>query len=313
MKPTQHTVNTPYLVGPVHCYTAVCDGELVLFDTGPPTGDGRRYLRDHIDLPNLRHVVVTHCHIDHYGLLSWLEQETDAAIYLPYRDTLKIVYHDERMGQLNAVLRGVGFDTAFLDDLGQVLASGVLFPPYPQQYLVAEESIPARLGIEAVPCPGHSQSDLVFVLGDYAVTGDTLLRGIFQSPLLDIDLETGKRFNNYEAYCASIVRLAGLQGKTILPGHRQTIDGVKDVLLFYVTKMLLRVEQLLPYRNETNISAIIRRLFGDTMKDPFHIYLKASEILFMKDFLQDPARLESSLRQIELYAAVEEQFRRVTS
>ena len=82
----QHTIDTPYMVGPVHCYTVKIKGELVLFDTGPPTDKARRYLREHVDLRSLQHVIITHCHIDHYGLASWLEKETEATVYLPYRD-----------------------------------------------------------------------------------------------------------------------------------------------------------------------------------------------------------------------------------
>jgi len=69
----QHTINTPYMVGPVHCYTAWFGDELVLFDTGPPVVEAQRFLAERIDLGRLRHVVVTHCHIDHYGLAWWLE------------------------------------------------------------------------------------------------------------------------------------------------------------------------------------------------------------------------------------------------
>lgn len=313
MKPIQHTIPTPYMVGPVHCYTALCGDEAVLFDTGPPTGIARRFFNEHVDLAGLKHIFITHCHIDHYGLLSWLEQESDATLYLPYRDVLKILHHDRRMKRMYSILREIGFDQAFLDDLEKILASGAIVPPLPQKYLVAEQAMPARLGIEVLACPGHSQSDLVYVLGEYAITGDTLLRGIFQSPLLDVDLDTDQRFNNYQAYCQSVVRLAALTGKTVLPGHRQSINGIKDVLLFYISKMLQRVEQLLPCREETDIAMIIRRLFGESMRDAFHIYLKTSEILFMQDFLAEPAILATALRDIGLYPAVAEQFNRVTA
>lgn len=37
---------------------------------------------------------------------------------------------------------------------------------------------------------------LVYVGDEWAVTGDTLLKGIFQTPLLDVDLIHGGRFNN---------------------------------------------------------------------------------------------------------------------
>ncbi len=309
---TQHTINTPYMVGPVHCYTAERAGELVLFDTGPPTREGRQYLREHIDLGRLQHVLVTHCHIDHYGLASWLEEETDAAIYLPYRDTLKVMHHDERMDRMYGLLADRGFQKDFIDELKESLQKHVLFPSFPEKYLIAEQAIPEHLGIEFLSCPGHSQSDLVYVVDDWAITGDTLLRGIFQSPLLDVDLETGRRFNNYEAYCASLLHLANLRGKKVLPGHRHTVDSVDVIILFYIAKMLQRVEQLRPFRAEEHIAEIIQRLFGNTMKEAFHIYLKASEIIFMQDFLKDPQRLRDSLEDIGLFEDVAEQFYRVT-
>ena len=71
---TQHTISTPYMVGPVHCYTGTLAGELVLFDTGPPTEEGRRSLQEQIDLAKLKHILITHCHIDHYGQADWLEK-----------------------------------------------------------------------------------------------------------------------------------------------------------------------------------------------------------------------------------------------
>lgn len=305
---TQHTINTPYMVGPVHCYTAELGGDLVLFDTGPPTEEGRRYLRENVDLERLRHVIVTHCHIDHYGLSFWLSEQSDAAFYYPYRDCLKVVHKDRRMQGMSTLLAERGFDQAYLDDLRELLQRNVLFPPFPKDYLVAEEAIPAHLGISVMNCPGHSQSDLVYVGDDWAVTGDILLRGIFQSPLLDVDLETGGRFKNYEAYCATLLNIADLRDKKILPGHRHMVESVDATILFYVTKMLQRVEQMRPASKGDDIAEIIRRVFGPTMNDSFHIYLKASEIIFMKDFLDQPELLRNALEDIGLFEDVAEYF-----
>ncbi len=309
----QHTIETPYMVGPVHCYTAELGGELTLFDTGPPTDEGRNFLRQHVDLARLKHILITHCHIDHYGLAYWLEQESDAEIYLPYRDWLKINSHDERMTEMFTLLVNLGFDEVSLGELRNIFDSGVLFPPFPKHFKIAEEALPARLGVEIINCPGHSQSDVVYVFDEWAVTGDTLLRGIFQSPLLDVDLETGRRFNNYEAYCASIVKLSAIGNKIILPGHRENIESVEDSLLFYIEKMLIRAEQLLPMRGEENVVTIITKLFGNAMRNVFHVYLKASEIVFMQDFLANPELLGNALIEIGLFERVEEQFIRTTT
>ena len=309
---TQHTIDTPYPVGPVHCYTLEQGEGLILFDTGPPTPEAKEYLRQHVDMRRLRHVLITHCHIDHYGLAHWLEQESDAIIYLPHRDGLKIARHERRMELMSALLREVGFSQDYLDGIERIFATGVLFPPSPKKFRIAETDLPVELGITTLPCPGHSQSDVVYTFDTYAVTGDTLLRGIFQSPLLDVDLLTGERFNNYHAYCESIVKLAGLEGKTVLPGHRQNIDSVSSSLQFYIGKMLTRVEQMLPVKNENNVARLIDKLFNNSMNDVFHMYLKASEILFMKDFLAEPEKLEEALAGIGLYANVAPLFRRVT-
>lgn len=304
IKLTQHTINTPYMIGPVHCYSGMLADELVLFDTGPPTPDARRYLQEHIDLDNLKHIIITHCHIDHYGQAHWLQQNSDAALYLPYRDGLKLLENDRRIEEMYFLLSDLGFDEAYLKGLRDIFDSGVLFPPFPRQFLVAENDIPGRLGIQVVSCPGHSQSDLVYVGEDWAVTGDTLLRGVFQSPLLDVDLEFGGRFKNYEAYCSSIVKLAGLKDKTVLPSHRYTVKNINSTLLFYISKLLIRAEQLYPHRNEQNLMLLMDTLLGGRMQDIFHIFLKASEIVFMKDFLDQPELLRRSLEEIDLFSDV---------
>lgn len=304
VQPLQHTVNTPYMVGPVHCYTAELGGELVLFDTGPATQEAEQFLRSSVDLDRLKHVVITHCHIDHYGQSAWLGQNSNATIYLPEKDCLKIKNHDRRIEEMSNLLLDLGFGDEYLDQLQKIFESDALFPPFPEEYLPAETDLPAHLEIESIGCPGHSQSDLVYVGKDWVITGDTLLRGIFQSPLLDVDLTTGRRFENYKAYTKTLRTLASFRLKTVLPGHRQTIKSIDATLLFYISKMLFRARQLHPYRDEENLFLIIEKLLGGRMKDVFHIFMKASEIIFMKDFLAKPELLRNSLEAIGLFKEV---------
>ncbi len=304
----QHTIDTPYMVGPVHSYTIEVNGELILFDPGPPTERAKRYMRESIDLKRLRYVFVTHCHIDHYGLTRWLEEESGAQIFLPHRDDLKIVSHNERLQGMYSIMQGMGFDDVYLEELNYALSSVRVFPPFPMNYKVVEEDMPDHLGIEYLSCPGHSQSDLVYIFRKWAVTGDVLLRGVFQSPLLDVDLETGERFKNYRAYCATLIKLSSLREKIICPAHRKSVESVDATLLFYIERMLDRAVQLTSFVEEKNISAIISRFFGRELKEPFLIYLKASEILFLQDFLKQPETLKKSLETIGLFDAVAERY-----
>ncbi len=309
----QHTITTPYLVGDVHCYSGRIAGELVLFDTGPTTEQAWQLLQAEVDLGDLKHVFVTHCHIDHWGNAARLAEETGATIYLPQRDADKLVNHQRRLQGMMQVLLDCGFDHSWLDELRAEIDNDSVFPPFPEKYEVVEKSeVPQQLGVEVLPCPGHSQSDLVYRIGGQAITGDVLLQGIFQSPLLDIDLQTFEgRFHNYHAYCASLTNLTRLRDCQVLPGHRYAIESVDETILFYLRKMLDRAVRLKPYAQEKDLAALIERLFADRPMPIFHTYLKASEILFMQDLLLEPLLLKQALEEVGLFTALADDFKRL--
>jgi hydroxyacylglutathione hydrolase len=301
----QHTVQTPYMVGDVHFYSTELDGGLALFDTGPPTPEGEASLLANVDLKRLKYLFITHCHVDHYGLANFILQNSDAEVFIPRKDSIKFTRHAERMGRMGELLGIYGFGGDFTVQLRESFERNKLFPAIPEQFSIVEESaVLSGLGISYLACPGHSQSDLVYLVGDAAVTGDILLRNIFQAPLLDIDLDDfSQRFKNYEAYCSSLLNLMQLRGRRIMPGHRQYVQSVDEAILFYVTTLLERVAQLSPFRGLA-MNDIIEQLFKGRLTEPFFIYLKVSEIVFMLDFLENPALLKTSLEQLGLFDAV---------
>ena len=309
----QHTVHTPYLVGDVHFYTTELDGALALFDTGPPTPEGGDALRSSVDLGRLKYLFITHCHVDHCGLASYVLENSSACVYLPRLDALKFASHADRMACIEGLLSRYGFGAEFVRQLRDSFARHNVFPAKPGRYRIVEESAELKgLGIDWLACPGHSQSDLVYLVDGCAVSGDLLLRDIFQAPLLDINLETfADRFRNFDAYCASLGKLAKLRGLRIMPGHRENVGGVDAAILFYVTTLLERSAKLLPYR-ALAVNEIVERLFQGRLTEPFHVYLKISEIVFMLDFLDNPAQLRRSLEGIGLFAEVAELYQTVS-
>ncbi len=313
MQPTQHTLPTPYPVGPVHCYTIEINDQLILVDTGPPTDECKEYLQKHIDLQRLQHVIVTHCHIDHYGLAAWLEREHGCTIYLPYRDSLKINSHGERLDGMVSILRDTGFSQEFLTAFRAEMDSDSVFPTFPENFKISEQALTTEFGIDVMPCPGHSQSDLVYIGEDWAITGDTMLREIFQSPLLDIDLLTGDRFSNYKAYCDTIIKLASLRGKQILPGHRDFIVGVDYNICYYTGKLLERAKRSRKYSSDLTAPEVVEKLFGGSIQEPFLKYLKTSEVVFIRDFLTNPEPLKKSLEQIGLYQQLAKAYEQATN
>ncbi|HJV65404.1 MAG TPA: MBL fold metallo-hydrolase [Geomonas sp.] len=301
----QHTVMTPYVVGEVHYYSTEIDGELVLFDTGPPTPEAIAELERSVDLKRLKYLFVTHCHVDHDGLAAYVEQHSDARIFFPRKDVLKLGRSDEWAEGFRSLLAAAGFPV----ELSRRLLGSYHKPHrYPQHYEVAEECDAAeRLGITVIDCSGHSQSDLVYLLKGFAVTGDILLRDIFQSSELTPRAEDpSTRFNNYRAYCESIPKMAGMRGLNVLPAHRYSIEGVDQTILFYIRKLLERARLVKRFAEVEKVSEVVERIFGNSLVDPVITYIKASEIYFMRDFLADPEPLRSALEQVGLFNEVSE-------
>ena len=304
----KHTIPTPYMVGDVHVYSTEIHGELVLFDTGPNTPEAKDYLRRNLDLTRLKYVFVTHCHADHYGLARYLAEQTAATIYLPQMDVKKFEHQATRFQGLQQLLGDCGFNHNFITGFQAIVDQNQIIPALPDRYETIEQcSVLDDLGLSVMSCPGHSQSDLIFYNQSWAVTGDVLLRGIFQAPLLDLDLQTlSGRFSDYRAYCQSLREFERLRGLEILPSHRDYVDSLDDSILFYTGKLVERALRIQTLPAHWSVAEVLENLPGKTT-DPFVAYLKASEILFMRDFLAQPELLLDSLNQLGLGEGVEQQ------
>jgi 2,4-dienoyl-CoA reductase (NADPH2) len=296
---------TPYMVGEVHYYSTEIDGELVLFDTGPPTPEAIAELQRSVDLKRLKYLFVTHCHIDHDGLAAYIEEKSDARIFFPAKDITRLRRGEEWVEGFRSLLVAAGFPA----ELGRALLDAFHTPHrYPQRFEAPEGSEAAeRLGISILDCSGHSQSDLVYLVKGHAVTGDILLRDIFQSSELTPRADDPfSRFSNYHAYCESIPKIAGLRALTVLPAHRYSIDGVDETMLFYVRKLLERARLVKRYAGVEKVSEVVASIFGNAPVAPVITYIKASEIYFLRDFLADPQPLKAALEGVDLFDEVRE-------
>ncbi len=309
MEIVQHTVSTPYKVGDVHIYSTTFQDEVILFDVGPDTVEAQEWLRNSIDLSRLSNVFITHCHVDHFGGLCFIEQETDATIHLPGCDVMKYLRWQMREEKMHMLFQELGFSGKILDELHTLFRHRGAYPRLPECFSIVEESMP-ELGISFVNCPGHTQADIVYYTDDWAVTGDTIFSDLFQTPSFDVDMVTGERYKNYHGYCQSLVNLYALREKTFCPAHKGEVRDVDAALLFYVSKILRRAKRIRAYDLSMSVADIISDVFGNTSIDPFHVYLKISEILFLRDFIEEPERLRSSLKKTGLYAEISDKFER---
>ncbi len=309
----QHTIHTPYLIGEVHCYSTEINGELVLFDSGPPTAEAFATLQSQLDISRLKYLFITHCHIDHFGLATMIAEHSDARIFIPRAEASMLRRSAERLDRLVSLLTGLGCAESMARFIREKMERDERSTVMHDRFEILEESdTPEKLGIDWIACPGHSQSDLIYIHGGDAVTGDTLLRNIFQVPILDVDAENFDcRFRNYDAYCENIRSLRRLRGIRIHPGHRWHVDGVDATILFYANKLLERAGQLREVAPDASIPDILRGLFGDIFRNPFFVHMKLSEVVFALDFLDNPGRLRASLEFLGLFEQVRDLYQTV--
>jgi len=299
-----HTIPTPYLVGPIHIYEVTIGDETILFDTGPPTSEGLQYLLEHIDIEKLSAVLVTHFHPDHYGLLSEIEKRSDATLIVPKKDLTLLENSDQRSQFICAYMDEIGFPDKIIRELQSVIPSFHTSVPKAKKYQLLERSgkILDKYGIMTISCPGHSQTDNVYIFGGNAVTGDILLKNIFQAPILDLDVDIAhSRFQNYYHYCRSIYKLKQLETFKILPSHNEKIESVSQQISFYANKIIERSSRLLSmFENGDNVFQVLNKLFPEMSNNAFKLYIKASEVIFLKDYLERPNLLQQALADNEI-------------
>ena len=293
------TIPTPYPVGPVHVYYFVINGIRILFDAGPPTEDAIKTLQNHIDLSKLDYIFITHFHPDHYGAAHLIEKISPAQIVFSKYDLAIYELYDQRVSFFFDYLHQLEVPTQLTVALKKTFSVLKRAIPLPKSFQILEDSqkLIEELGISYLQCPGHSQSDIVYLLDEYAITGDTLLRDIFQTPLLDLDFTSmTSRYLNYENYCASILKLKSIAHRRILPAHNENIRSVDHQIRFYYQNILEKAQKLAPLlERKMSLFQIMITLFPHTESRPFIFYMKLSELLFLKDYLENPNLLKKIL------------------
>lgn len=301
----QHTVPTPYPVGPVHVYTFKVGKDLVMIDTGPPTKEAKAFLENNVDLNKLKYVLLTHCHPDHYGLSAWLHKEHGVTSILSRYDEMLYTHLNQRIAALAPIYASLGFPKVLVEAVQNTMEDFKRKIPFADEYLILEEQgeLLEDLGIEYFRAPGHTQSDVIFTYGNFAFTGDVLLRDIFQTPLLDVNLNTMEgRFGNYAAYCETINKLKTIEHMTLMPGHREYVDSVKARVKFYVRKLVERANVAKPFlESGLTVFEVVQEVHKEALNDPFVFYVKTSEVVFIRDFIRNPRLLKDALLRANLY------------
>lgn len=203
-------------------YLLVGDGGPVLVETGP--GSTLPNLLAEIDRhgfqpTDVRHVLVTHIHLDHAGAAGWWAQH-GAQVYVHHFGAPHLINPD-RLLQSATRIYGDKMDALW----GEFLPS-----PAEQVTLVHDGDVLDMAGLQftAVESPGHARHHHVFRLEDVAFTGDAA--GIHLPGMPMIDVPAPPPEFDLEVWEATIDRLLAENFATLYPTHFGAVDNPTEHL-----------------------------------------------------------------------------------
>jgi len=306
------TIPTPFPVGPINCYLAEGDG-LTLIDTGPKDPPTLEALRKELSargfaFKDIRRVIVTHAHVDHFGLAAQIVAESGAAVLSHSRNRWWLTdferewerrydfYHDA-FARSGAPLEQADKVIAGMRRLSEYAASVPADHFHP-----LEDGDPLALGSDewrVVFAPGHASG--LICLYDPAshvlVSSDHLLRDITSNPVLEPPTrgETD-RPRALADYIASMKRIAQLTVRLALPAHGEPIGDVPalvDARVAFHRARLDHIEAQLECCAQTPYE-ICNILFPNLKS--FDTFLGLSEVIGHLDILEAEGRVRRDTR-----------------
>ncbi len=306
----QFTLPTPYPVGDVHFYLETIEGVNILFDCGPPTKEAEEFFSKNFPSKKIKYVIFTHIHQDHFGMAKWFSENTDATLLVPKLDVIKLESDIPRLKFITEYLEFEGFLKEEVKKIVDIMAIFRKQIKTPKRFKIMEEELEKTgLPIKAIDCPGHSETDYVYLINGYAICGDVVLPGIFQTPLLDLDFNTLKgKYDNYKNYCETVKKISKLLDYKFLPGHNNVVHSPLDVVKEYVLKILIRSKTILQLGVNKSTRDILLTMDPKALENPFTAYVKISNIVFFKTFLKNPDLLKNTLKEIGIFKDIEKEW-----
>lgn len=304
------TIPTPFAVGPVNAYV-IDDEPLTVVDPGPGSAFGLQLLEAALDargrrLSEVGLVIMTHHHLDHFGLAEVLVDRSGAALagFAGGR-----AYFEDFGGQTRAdnafaerLMRrhGVAPDLARLERVGTDAMMGWGRGSPLTLPLADGDSIQLRdRRLTIHHRPGHSPTDIVLLdrASATAFTGDHLIGHISPNPLITRPLgdgTAGRRPSPLLQLRDSLRKTAADRIATALPGHGGPVAEVTGLAERRLASHLRRAEQILALLESRSLTAhgIAHELWGRERVSA-EVYLTLCEVLGHLALLESQGRVSA--------------------
>lgn len=214
-----------------NAWAVACDGGIVMFDTGIG-GKGRLRQLDlalaqaGFGVEDVRLVVCTHSHTDHYGLAGAIVEAAGCELWMhPHWEHVRLLADDPAaaLEQRLEVARQSGVPPASLERYREARSgeteTGIDLIKEPDRDLVPGVEVETDLGVwQVVETPGHAPSHVVLHQPErrFLISGDHLLGRTV------LFFDHGHSPDPVGEFLASLDRVEPLDVGLVLPGHGRT-------------------------------------------------------------------------------------------
>ena len=300
---------TPFAVGPITVYLGDAPGEpLTLVDTGPRIDDARLALESGLaslgyTMSDLDCIVVTHAHVDHFGLAGHLAAVSESRVLThPWNIAalgdfdsdrlLRETFYANLLRQAavpEEIIRVVGMATGGMKEYAH---------PVGVDTTLDEGDILPLAGChwQVLHTPGHARGLIcLYEPGSRTLlSSDHLLANVSSNPVVEPPLPGQfERPRSLALYRDSMQRVATLGVNMALPSHGPFIHDVAGLVrrrLAFHQRRLTRVFDVLQNGAETTWD-ITQALFSN--RTPMDTFLAVSEVIGHLDLLELDGRIEA--------------------
>ncbi len=295
-------VPTPFPVGPVNVYLVTRE-PVTLIDTGPLTDEAWEALtaglaRAGLKVADVRRVLLTHGHQDHFGLAQKVADLSGARLYGGKLDHEPFRMRRNSKLLLDSLARAdFGLGPRLVVMLAVSHVDHFAAPLAAWDELSGGETLPGDgWSVVVRSTPGHTPGSLTFEIPEAGLlfTGDTVLRDITPNAIVDEDPEQpGSAFRSVTRYFETLDAIERSNaGSLLLTGHGRPIPDYprhRENVRKKYARRIHQIERLLASGPRT-VRELVASVFPGV--GAANLFLAYSEILGFLMYLEDEGRVE---------------------
>jgi len=272
-------------------------GPITLIDAGPKISGSMDFLSQELGragfgFGHIERIIVTHGHVDHFGLAARIREEAGHAI--------KILAHPEERWRMSSENFEAGLWTQEADDLmimagtpgerieqarKRFLRMRNLAEPLNEiDFLEDGDELEGEgFLLKVVHTPGHTAGSICLLEINSRVlfTGDSIIKHISPNPLVELRREhlRDRSYKSLVSYLRSLERLRTLDLAFVFPAHGEYITDHREIIETYVLHHRERMDLIWSAlkKKSKSIYGLIDEIFPYMPED--HIFLGVSEIM----------------------------------